>query len=165
MILFTQKMLCVFRSLRIRIRAAECGSQLIVNGKSKVTRKTHIGNHVNFNGISIEGKGIVRIGDYFHSGSECMIISDVHNYDKGNKIPYDETVIEKEVSIEQCVWLGSRVTILAGVHIGEGAIIQAGSVVINDIPPYAIVGGHPAKIFKYRDGEHYDKLKKEGKFF
>lgn len=50
------------------------------------------------------------------------------------------------------------------VTIGEGAIIAAGSVVVKDVPAYAIVGGNPAKVFKYRDVEHYKKLKDEGKF-
>jgi len=50
------------------------------------------------------------------------------------------------------------------ITIGEGAIIQAGSVVVSDIPKYAIAGGDPAKVFKYRDIEHYEKLKKEKKF-
>ena len=50
-------------------------------------------------------------------------------------------------------------------HIGEGAIIQAGAVVHGEIPPYAIVGGNPAKVFKYRDIEHFQKLKAEGKVF
>jgi len=53
---------------------------------------------------------------------------------------------------------------LGDVTIGEGAIIQAGSVVVNDIPKYTIAGGHPAKVFKYRDAAHYERLKEEGKF-
>jgi acetyltransferase-like isoleucine patch superfamily enzyme len=53
---------------------------------------------------------------------------------------------------------------LPGVRIGEGAIIQAGSTVVKDIEKYGIAGGHPAKVFKYRDIDHYEKLKKEGKF-
>lgn len=92
-----------------------------------------------------------------------MIITDTHNYE-GEAIPYDKTVISKEVVIEDNVWLGNRVIVLPGVTIGEGAIIQAGSVVVSDIPKYAIAGGHPAKVFKYRDIDHYEKLKKEGKF-
>ena len=48
--------------------------------------------------------------------------------------------------------------------IGEGAIIQAGSVVVNDIDKFAIAGGHPAKVFASRDVEHYLKLKSEGLF-
>ena len=60
--------------------------------------------------------------------------------------------------------MGARVIVLGGVTIGEGAIIQAGSVVVKDIPKYGIAGGHPAKEFKTRDIEHYEKLKSMQKF-
>jgi len=50
------------------------------------------------------------------------------------------------------------------VNIGEGAIVQAGSVVCKDIPAYAIAGGHPAVPFKYRNIEHYNKMEKENRF-
>ena len=113
--------------------------------------------------MKIQGTANVSIGSNFHSGIDCMIITDSHNYE-GEAIPYDETVISKDVVIEDNVWLGNRVIILPGVHIGEGAIIQAGSVVVKDIPKYAIAGGHPANVFGSRDIEHYEKLKKEGKF-
>lgn len=108
--------------------------------------------------------GIMINGDNFHSGRECLMITQIHNYDTGNAIPYDDTYILKDIIIEDNVWFGDRVIVLGGVRIEEGAIIQAGSVVVNDIPKYAIVGGSPAKVFKYRDIEHYEKLKKEGKF-
>ncbi|ELN8649222.1 CatB-related O-acetyltransferase [Escherichia coli] len=55
-----------------------------------------------------------------------------------------------DVIIGHDVWIGSRCTILAGVNIGTGAIIAAGSVVTKDVPPYAIVGGVPAKVIRYR---------------
>ena len=58
-----------------------------------------------------------------------------------------------------------RVLILGGVTIGEGAIIQAGSVVVNDIPDFKIAGGNPAKVFKERNMMSYNKLKKENKVF
>ena len=144
--------------------AKSYGNNFKVNGKSYVTPNTTLGNNVNFNGMKIQGKGNVTIGDNFHSGIECMIITSIHNYDKGNAIPYDDTIISKDVVIEDNVWLGNRVTVLPGVRIGEGAIIQAGSVVVKDIEKYAIAGGHPAKVFKYRDIDHYEKLKKEKKF-
>lgn len=53
---------------------------------------------------------------------------------------------------------------IGGVVIGEGAIIQAGSVVVSDVPDCAIAGGHPAKVFSYRNKEHYYQLKKEKRF-
>ena len=92
-----------------------------------------------------------------------MIITENHNYE-GDAIPYDSTYIRKDVTIGDCVWFGNRVMIVGGVDIGEGAIIAAGAVVSKDVPPLAIVGGNPAKIIKYRDADHYNKLKAEGKF-
>jgi acetyltransferase-like isoleucine patch superfamily enzyme len=93
-----------------------------------------------------------------------MMITQNHNYDHGTMIPYDDTYIFKDIHIEDNVWLGNRVIILGGVTIGEGAIIQAGSVVVKNIPKYAIAGGHPATVFKYRDIKHYEKLKSAKKF-
>jgi acetyltransferase-like isoleucine patch superfamily enzyme len=48
------------------------------------------------------------------------------------------------------VWLTMRTFVRSGVTIGDGAIVAAGAVVINDVPPYAIVGGNPAKVIRYR---------------
>ena len=149
---------------KVKKIAAKCGKDLKVNNPSYVSQNTFLGDNVNFNGMKIRGKGKVAIGNNFHSGIDCMIITDIHNYDKGVAIPYDETVISYDVAIEDNVWIGNKVMILPGVKIKQGAIIQAGSVVVNDIEKYAIAGGHPAKVFKYRNIEHYEKLKKEGKF-
>ena len=67
----------------------------------------------------------------------------------------------KPVTIGNDVWVGMNVTIMGGVKIGNGAIIGAHSVVTKDIPPYAIVGGIPAKIIKFRfSTEIIDKLEK-----
>jgi len=140
------------------------GNDLKVNFPCKFTNKTTIGNNCNFNGIHISGMGNVTIGNNFHSGKECIIMTSFHNYDEGTKIPYDDTYISKDVTIGDNVWFGHRVIILAGVSISEGAIIQAGSVVVNDIPYCAIAGGHPATVFKYRNKEHYETLKSQNQF-
>ena len=149
---------------KVKKVAKSVGDDLRVNGYSYVTPKTELKDNVNFNGMKIQGQGKVSIGNNFHSGIDCMIITDIHNYDEGEAIPYDNTIISKDISIKDNVWLGNKVIVLPGVTIEEGAIIQAGSVVVNNIPKYAIAGGHPAKVFKYRDIEHYEKLKKEKKF-
>lgn len=148
---------------RIRKKAAKCGNGLYCGGKSWVTNNTYLGKHVNFNGMWISGNGKVEIGDYFHSGVGCQIITSFHNYE-GDAIPYDDTFIDKDVEIGKCVWLGNNVIILGGVKIGDGAIIQAGSVVCKDIPPYAIAGGHPAVPFKYRSEEHYKNMELQNKY-
>ena len=155
----------LFWTAIVKKSCAECGTNLKVNGKSYVTNNTYLGKYVNMNGLHIMGMGKVYIGDYFHSGIECMILTQNHNYDEGNAIPYDNTVITKNTTIGNNVWIGNRVTLLPGVTIGEGAIIQAGSVVVKDIPYCGIAGGSPAKVFKYRDIEHYERLKKEEKYW
>ena len=115
--------------------------------------------------MSIAGGGKVVIGDNFHSGVECRMITQTHQYDGGDAIPYDtKTQILRDITIEDNVWLGDRVLVLGGVTVGEGAIIQAGSVVVCDIPKYAIAGGHPARVFKSRDVGSYERLKLAGKF-
>jgi len=134
-----------------------------VNFKSTFSNNTHLGKNTHFNGMNISGQGEVKFGDNFHSGRNCKIITSFHNY-YGKKIPYDETSIHRNVVIEDNVWLGDDIIILGGVTIGEGAIIQAGSVVVKSVPKLAIAGGHPAVPFKYRDEEHYYKLKEAKQF-
>ena len=66
--------------------------------------------------------------------------------------PFENSEIRnnRPVIIGNDVWIGASVSILPGVHIGDGAVIAAGSVVCKDVSPYAIVGGIPAKVIKYR---------------
>ena len=134
-----------------------------IHGWTHLTPQTVLGKNPNFDGYNVIGKGKVVFGDNFHSGIECMIITQYHNYE-GDAIPYDSTYIQKDVTIGDNVWFGNRVIVLGGVTIGEGAIIQAGAVVVKDIPPCAIAGGNPATVFKYRNKDHYNALKAEGKF-
>jgi len=153
------KVLSIFFTLLVKKRVRSYISPLKVNGFSIISKNTILGKNVNFNGMRISGGGLVTIGDNFHSGKDCLMISQYHNFNNGTKIPYDETCIYKDIVIEDNVWIGHRVIILAGVSIGEGAIIQAGSVVVNNIPKYAIAGGHPAKVFSERNVKHYKCLK------
>jgi acetyltransferase-like isoleucine patch superfamily enzyme len=65
--------------------------------------------------------------------------------------PYGTDVVSKgEIQIGHDVWIATGCTILSGVQIGNGAVIAANSVVHSDVPPFAIVGGSPAKFIKYR---------------
>ncbi len=149
----------------VRKNAAICGKELTVNGQVKGNLSIlHLGDHVNINpNAVIMGKAPIYIGNYFHCGMNMTLISSNHNYN-GDKIPYDDTHIAKEIIIKDCVWLGHNVIILPGVTIGEGAIIGAGAVVSKDIPDLAIAVGNPIKIIKYRNSEHYYSLKEKGQF-
>ena len=112
----------------------------------------------------VECSGGVTIGRYFHPGRGLTIFSTNHDYDGGDKIPYGETDLLKPVVICDFVWCGANVSIVPGVTVGEGAIIAAGSIVTKDVPPHAVVGGNPAKVIKYRNAQHFEKLKQEGRF-
>ena len=161
--LLKKKVYTLYYGAQILSTAKSIGKNFYCGGPSCVNKHTIIKDFVCFNGMYINGGGKVTIGNYFHSGIECMIITQSHDYDKGVLIPYGIEFERKEVIIEDYVWLGRRVTILPGTHIGEGAIVQAGAVVHGKIPPYAIVGGNPAQVFKYRDMKHFEELKSQGK--
>ena len=138
-------------------------SSLRVHGPTELNRDTHLGKNVNFNGLRVNGTGTLRIGDNFHSGEDCLIITQNHRY-HGDALPYDAAYDLLPVTVGDNVWFGSRVTVLGGVTIGEGAIVQAASCVVKDVPAGAIVGGHPAAQFSERDMAHYERLKTEGRF-
>lgn len=150
--------------LPVRLRAKRVGKALHCGGAVHVTRSTELGDYVHFHGMWASGDGRLVIGNWFHSGDGLRIFTRNHNYDKGDAIPYDRTYVKKDVVIGDFVWIGAQVILLPGTTIGEGAIIQAGSVVHGNIPAYAIAGGNPAKVFAQRDVEHFLRLKAEGKF-
>ncbi|MEY8673893.1 CatB-related O-acetyltransferase [Francisella philomiragia] len=67
----------------------------------------------------------------------------------------------ENINIGNDVWIGANVLVVDGVNIGSGAIIAAGSVVTKDVPPYAVVGGVPAKVIKFRfEKDEVEKLLK-----
>ena len=97
-------------------------------------------------------QGPVQIGCDVMMGPEVLVYTRNHNFDRTDitmrEQGYQE---EKPVIIEDDVWIGARVVILPGIRVGKGAIIGAAAVVTKDVPPYAVVGGNPAKIIKFRN--------------
>jgi len=94
----------------------------------------------------------IKIGDNLLTGRRCLITDNNHGGMTLEELaiaPIDRDVKSKgPVIIGNNVWLGERVCILPGVHIGDGAIIAANAVVTHDVPSYSIVGGVTAYIIK-----------------
>ena len=147
----------------VRRKAAKVGKKLHMHGPCRVTKDTYIGQGVSMGGVEVYGKGKCIVADHAHFGPGVLILTQNHNYE-GDALPYDKTFVLKDVVVGEAAWIGARVTILPGTRIGEGAIVQAGSVVHGEIPPCAIVGGNPAKVFSWRDKAHYAQLKDAGRY-
>lgn len=105
-------------------------------------------------------EGKLRIGHFCSIAPHVVfILSADHYLNHFSTFPFKvkmlgiekvESISKGNITIDDDVWIGYGATILSGVHIGQGAVVAAGSVVVNDVPPYAIVGGVPAKVIKYR---------------
>ncbi|MEK6481640.1 acyltransferase [Catalinimonas sp. 4WD22] len=91
------------------------------------------------------------IGDNVMMGPEVSILSGSHNFDN-TEIPMtmQGAPPRKPVIIGNDVWIGTRTIILPGVKVGNHSVIGAGSIVTKDVPDWAIVGGNPAKIIRFR---------------
>ena len=162
---FLRKIRSMYYFTKVR-RKLHSYESVTVNGPFHIssTAQVDLGHHVNINGMRISGLGGAKIGNHFHSGTGITIMLGSHDYDSGEAIPYGKGHVPKNVVIEDYVWLGSNCSICGNVTIGEGAIVAYGAVVVKDVPPYAIVGGNPAKVIKYRDIEHFQALKEKKQF-
>ena len=135
-----------FSNDSIAIAPLRCGNPKNIT----IGPKVYIGPRACLSAVNakIIFKGHISVGEdlTIHTGNHARIIGMYHSDITESVKPkgYD-----KDVIIEEDVWIGSRVTILMGVTVGRGATIAAGSVVTKNVPPYSIVGGVPAKVLKY----------------
>ena len=127
------------------------GKNVNIEQGASFTKDLSIGDRSGV-GINCKLYGKVSIGKYVNMGPEVYIYTTNHGYDRID-IPMQQQgyTVEKPVVIEDDVWIGSRVTILPGVHIGQGAIIGASAVVTHDVEPFTIVAGNPAKLIRRRN--------------
>lgn len=139
-----------FRQFCAQLILDSCGNWV------NIEKGVHFGE-----GLSIgNGSGIgaysnvpsaVTIGENVMIGQELLIYTQNHCTARTD-VPMRRQgmTVVRPVSIGDDVWIGSRVTILPGVHIGDGAVIGAGAVVTKDVPEYEVWGGNPAKLLKKR---------------
>ena len=97
-----------------------------------------------------ETQGLIKIGNNVRIAANCMMIAGNHIFENPDIPIRKQGLVYKPITIEDDVWIAGRVNIMAGVTIGKGCVIGAGSVVTHDIPPYSVAVGCPAKVIKSR---------------
>ena len=112
--------------------------------------------------LTYNNENTLQIG-HFCSIAENVkfILSGDHNVNTVSTFPFKVKVMNEDLEgiskgniiVKDDVWIGYGATIMSGVEIGQGAVVAAGAVVTKSVPPYAIVGGVPGRIIKYRFSE------------
>lgn len=146
--LFYRTILMVYKRYIYRLQFVS--PTFFMSGKSKISRDFVIGDY-SFMGENCEIGPKVKACNYVMFASSVKIIGGDHRYDiAGTPMIFSGRAELKDTIIESDVWIGHSVIIMAGVHVGKGAIIAAGSVVTHDVSAYSIVAGVPAKKIKSR---------------
>lgn len=110
-----------------------------------------IGDHSNIGPYSYIGcSGYIEIGSQVMISPRVSIYAENHVFDETTRTIKSQGVKRKKVVIEDDCWIASNSIILAGVTIGKGSVVAAGSVVTSDVPAYSVVGGVPARLIKKR---------------
>lgn len=134
-----------------RFRLGRCGWATTVDRYVTILGgpAVQIGDYCAINAYThIWGHNGVRIGNRVMIASHTAITSLTHDYTRADM--RFAPAIGAPVVIEDDVWIGSHAVIMPGVTIGQGAVVGAGAVVRDNVPPFAIVAGIPARIIRYR---------------
>lgn len=146
---------CSFGSKHIRrlcgkLILEHCGKNVNIERGAQFSSDVSLGDNSGI-GVNAVISSHVTIGNDVMMGPDCMIFTANHAMEH-NGVPMCQQGHNKfePVVIGNDVWIGARVIILPGVHVGDGAVIGAGSVVTKDVPDCAVVGGNPARILRMR---------------
>jgi len=136
---------------RERKMVIDTGSRIASRVRIEAASNISIGKntYITYN-VVLDGRGGLTIGDDVLIGFDSTILTLTHNYEDPFIPIRIQGFTRKQVEIGNDVWIGTRVIILPGVKIGDGAIVGCGSVVTKDVPTLAIIAGVPANIIGVR---------------
>lgn len=138
------------RAFFARRICAETGKHIAIDRNAIFSSKVHMGDYARI-GKDCELHGEVHLGDHILMAPECVFYTVNHEHDSLDAPMDSQGDTEMNpIYVGNDVWLGRRVMVMPGVHIGDGCIVAAGSVVTKDLPPYCVGGGIPAKVIGMR---------------
>lgn len=145
-----------FRQFCAHLILEDCGKWVNIDKGATFRDEIKLGNGSGI-GANCSIPNGVTIGENCMLGIDILMFTNEHRHDDLS-IPMGRQgrTATEPILIGNDVWIGSRSLIMKGVHIGDGAIIAAGSVVTKDVPPYEIWGGNPAKFLKSRIPQNTD---------
>lgn len=127
-----------------------CGKKLRVKSGAEISLNAQVGNESEL-GTRCMIQANVTIGDHVIMGPDIKIYSRNHKSDRLDIPIQKQGKHYLSTTIGNDVWIGANAIIVAGVNVGNHAIIAAGAIVTKDVPDFAVVGGCPAKVLKYRN--------------
>jgi acetyltransferase-like isoleucine patch superfamily enzyme len=104
--------------------------------------------------------GNITIGANCMIAAHCALTPYQHGFADTRRLMREQPLTSRgDIVIEDDVWLGLNASVMDGVNVGQGAVVGAGAVVTKDIPPYAIAGGVPARVIRFREiGEPHEAV-------
>jgi len=133
--------LCIGKNCIIRFGSSISGKNVVLGNNVRLGTGSHI----------FSGEELVKLGNNVMIAPNVVIAGANHGMEK-NGVPmvFQPGTSKGPLIIGNDVWIGANSVIIGNVNIGDGAVIGAGSVVLDDVPSYAVMGGNPAKILRNR---------------
>lgn len=142
----------ICKSARLGI---QCNLRCYGEGEIYIGEGCYIGDY-----LTILSASKVEIGSHVLIANHLFITDENHGNNPECALPYgSQPLISSPVSIKEYCWIGEGVKILPGVSIGEWSIVAAGSIVTRNVPPYSLVMGQPAYIYKRYNFDKHEWVK------
>lgn len=125
------------------------GDRTVIGSEAQLGMDVELGADCTVNaGATVRGK--VRAGAGVRIASHAQVVGFNHGVDDPSRPMWQQPATSRGITLGEDVWIGANAVVLDGVNVGAHAVVGAGAVVTRDVPPWAIVGGSPARVIRFR---------------